>query len=433
MAEFIPPLIVNVEAKVAGAIASLGKVNAELSKMEVKLTGADLAMAKMSRASKLAGVAIEGIAASFGIMAVASVKHLMTVQEAQTRLEVAISKTGNNFEAIKPYIDTANKSMEGLGFTTAQTYDALAKMTAASGSPRLALESLAATADLARAKQMDLADAGTLVARASIGQAKGLGDLGIALGKTLPKGATFAQVLKAIEDRYGGLAQKSKKDLAVQLDVLKAKFGELEVKLGTALLPTFESIANWIISTGLPDLEKLGKWFSDNKGTVEAFGTALAGIWAVSKITTAVTAIISVIKTLIATYNALKIAAGLAFIAEAAATGGASLAPAALATTAAGLAVAGLWGFSKLAEQQGGTGTAIAPTAITGVSMGRQYGTYASLSSLKSRSVPRYDSKTTKPAKTSIASQQRGSTLNINIKTDHSRATIDSIKNGNTK
>ena len=190
----------------------------------------------MEKASKLAGAALLGLGGAFAIFGVASVETLDKVENSQANLEVAIKNTGVAYEAAKPAVDAHAKSMMALGFTYDDTYAALAKMTAASGSPQLALDSLSVAADLARAKTMSLADAGNLVARASIGQAKGLGDLGIALGKTLPKGASMAQIFKAIEDRVGGSARAFKNTLSGGIAVAQANFQALQIQIGTALL-----------------------------------------------------------------------------------------------------------------------------------------------------------------------------------------------------
>ena len=145
--------------------------------------------------------------------------------------------------------------MKNLGFAYTDTYDALAKMTAASGSPQVALNTLSAAADLARFKNISLADAGTLLARATIGQAKGLGDLGIAIGKTLPKGASLAQILKAVEDRAGGAASAFKDTLGGSLAVAQANFQALEISIGTKLLPYAIKFTNWISRDAIPALK----------------------------------------------------------------------------------------------------------------------------------------------------------------------------------
>ena len=453
MAEFFPPVIFEVKAKATEAIAEFGKVNKELALMEKHGILAGGALGKFEKSAKLTGTALLGLAGAFSVFAVVSVKHLMSVQEAQTKLEVAVKNTGVSFENAKPYIDKADLAMQDLGFSTQDTYDALAKMTAASGSPRLALDSLAATADLARAKNMSLADAGVLVARASIGQAKGLGDLGIALGKTLPKGATFEQILKAIEDRYGSLAQKSKKDLAVQLETLKAKFGALQVQVGTAVLPAFEKLANWMTTTLIPALKDMFKWADKNKPIFVALGIAMAAIWAVPK----VAAIITALGLLGDAYVGLGTKAAAAAVAESAATG-AEIATAAAAT---GGVIAGLgavtsvgivggvgYGFyeagtskakptmPKIGGKGGGAAMAAYQKQLAAWQASQvptpKAGALPSKDLLNGKKIPRYDTNKGTGKKISVKEAERGQTIINNTLHIYnpSPAVISAIKNG---
>jgi hypothetical protein len=345
MAEFFPPVLFEIKAKATEAIATFGQVNKELAKMEKNGVLASGALGKMEKASRLAGTALLGLGGAFAAFGIASVRTLDKVEKSQANLEVAVKNTGVSFEAAKPTIDAHAKSMMDLGFTYDDTYAALAKMTAASGSPQLALDSLSVAADLARAKQISLADAGNLVARASIGQAKGLGDLGIALGKTLPKGATMAQIFKAIEDRVGGAAYAFKNTLSGGIAVANANFQALQVQVGTDLVPSLISLTKWITDTGIPKLRDLFNFIKDHKQLVIDIGVAFAAIWATSKITAGVQTAIALIKTLIGVYRSLQVAAGLAAIAEGAATLGGSLIPAA----AGAAAVAAALGVSYLA------------------------------------------------------------------------------------
>lgn len=322
MSEFLPPVLFEIKAKATEAIASFEKVNLELKKMDANGTLAGAGIKKAEMAAKYARVAVLGLVGAFGVLAVDSVKKTISAQEAMTKLEVAVKNTGVSFEDAKPYIEDAQTSMRNLGFTGTDTAEALAKMTAASGSPKLALDALGVAADLARAKNMSLADAGVLVARASIGQAKGLGDLGIAIGKTIPKGASMAQIFKAIEDRFGGLAQKSKNDLSVQLQVLRANFSAMEVQLGKALIPALSNVVNFVTNTFLPKLKDVGDWFSKHKTLVTEFGVALGTIWATSKIV----GFISMLTKVAEAFRAIAVASGIAAIAEGFATGGISIA-----------------------------------------------------------------------------------------------------------
>jgi hypothetical protein len=132
--------------------------------------------------------------------------------------------------------------------------------------------------------------------------------LGIAIGKTITKGASLSQILKAVEDRAGGAAGKfNGTTLPGKLRILQASFEELQVRLGTALLPYAIKFTDWITNTALPALEKFGSWFSKNKTVITDFAAALAGLWIGSKIGAGISAAIVAINAL---RNA-RIAAGL--------------------------------------------------------------------------------------------------------------------------
>jgi hypothetical protein len=340
MAEFIPPVILEVTAKVTGAIAGLQKVNGEMDKMEAKGALASGALGKVERASKLAGTALLGLGGAFGIFAAASIKQLDSFEKAQSNLETAITNTGVSFKDAQPIIQQHADAMMNLGFTYTDTYAALATMTAASGSPAIALKTLSAAADLARFKTISLSQAGTLLARAAIGQAKGLGDLGIALGKTIPKGASLATVLQAVESRAGNAAYNFKNTLAGSLQVAQANFQALEISVGKGLVPSLTHLSEWFNKKGIPALRSFFDLVSRHKGLFEGLAAALAVIWAVPK----VAGFMSAIGTMIKGYQALRDSALVAAAAEAWATGGINIA----AGTAAIAGVAAIYGGIKL-------------------------------------------------------------------------------------
>jgi hypothetical protein len=213
-----------------------------------------------------------------------------------------------------------------------------------------------------------------------MGQARGLGDLGLAIGKTIPKGATLQQILAMIETRTKGAA-KAAAD-ANPWSVLQVKFKALEEELGTALLPAFTKLTNWIINDGLPGLKSIGKWISDNKGLFEFLVGTLAALWVAPKID----ALLTTIATLTTAYDGLAVSAGGAATAESAATGGkfglskyvatASIAGAAGATIGTGAPmIGGATGLNKSATgrdivRAGGTAAGAGAGALVGASMG---------------------------------------------------------------
>ena len=311
----LTPVRVEFIVRAQEAIAQLQLVNAEMDKVAVKGKLAGTSMATMEKSSRLAGTALLGLGSVFGLVAYESIKSAMDLQTSQTRLQVAVKNSGVSFAAAKPVIDKHAEAMTKLGFTTQDTYEALGTMVTATRSPQMSLNALGAAADLARYKHISLAQASTLVSRAALGQARGLADLGLAINKTIPKGASFAQIMALIETRTHGAANAFAQTSQGQLLVLQARFKALTEDLGTQLLPAFNKIVAWIDGPGLNALKKLSKWFSDNKPIVVAFTTALAVIWAAPKID----AMLAAMKALVLGWQGVAAAAGEAAAAEGAA------------------------------------------------------------------------------------------------------------------
>ena len=313
----LTPVRVEFIVRAQEAIAELHRVNAEMDKVAVKGKLAGTSMATMEKSSRLAGTALLGLGSVFGLVAYESIKSAMDLQTSQTRLQVAVKNSGVSFAAAKPVIDKHAEAMTKLGFTTQDTYEALGTMTTATRSPQMSLNALGAAADLARYKHISLAQASTLVSRAALGQARGLADLGLAINKTIPKGASFAQIMALIETRTHGAANAFAQTSQGQLAILQARLKALTEDLGTQLLPAFNKILAWIDGPGLNALKKLGKWFSDNKPIVVAFTTALAVIWAAPKID----AMLAAMGKLVLGWQGVAAAAGEAAAAEGAASG----------------------------------------------------------------------------------------------------------------
>ena len=311
----LTPVRVEFIVRAQEAIAELHRVNAEMDKIAVKGKLAGTSMATLERSSRLAGTALLGLGSVFGLVAYESIKSAMDLQTSQTRLQTAVKNSGVSFAAAKPIIDKHAEAMTKLGFTTQDTYEALGTMTTATRSPQMALNALATTADLARYKHISLAEASKLVSRAALGQARGLADLGLAINKTIPKGASFAQILQSIEARTRNAATAFAQTSQGQLAILQARFKALTEDLGTKLLPAFNKVLAWLDGPGLNALKEFGEWFTNNKGVVTEFGLILASIWVAPKITK----LLTTLTTLGSAFKGVESAAKGAAVAEEAA------------------------------------------------------------------------------------------------------------------
>ena len=316
MSGFLPPVVFQVQAKATQAIAEFKRVNVELTKMEKQAAVAGASINKMNAALKLTKIAVLGLAGAFAVLSGFGIKEAMGDEVAMLKLKTAIDNTGQSFAAANPFIQQTADSLVELGFADDETFASLAKLTAATGDVKTAMKSMSVAADLARFKQMSLAEASDLLARASTGQARGLRDLGIATGVSMKQGASYEEILAAITERVGGMAEAFGNTASGKMAIFNAKFGELQEELGYKLLPILIKTVDFINMKLLPAFSRFFAFIDRNKQIIINFGAAFAAIWAFSKIQAGVTLAITAIKGLVVAYNTLKVAGLAAAIAS---------------------------------------------------------------------------------------------------------------------
>ena len=458
-------LIFEVRANAGQAFATFDKLGVQLEKVDAQALAAGGSFDKMGLASKAAGGVLLGVTGVMTAFGYEGIKAALSVASAQANLKTAVENTGVSWKQAQPAVEAMQEKMAGLGFASEDTITALANMTAATRSPAIALQNMGVVADLAAFKHETLAAAADTVSRAAMGQARGLADLGLAINKTIPKGATLAQITQLIADRTKNAAAAAAK--ADPWKVLTAQFGLMEEKLGTALMPAFEKLTNWLIKDGIPNLEKLGKWISQNIPLLESLGEILATIWIAPKID----AFLGVLAKMSKAWGGVTVAAGEAAAAEDAA--GASLLALDLNPILGMLAAAGVLltlisGMPQkdTSSKMSPAGGSVSGTAINGPSfdplhaslyppaatsktakktidplsasyLSTLQGKEGSLSSIMA-AVAALEK--TAGGKTSIKKAEKGITtystssgLNVSVQIDGTQATIKSIKYGNTK
>lgn len=316
MNTFLPPVVFEIRAKAKEAIAEFKKVNTELAKMDKEADKTSKSLAKMQAATKITRIAVLALASSFGILATVGIRAAMDEEKALLRLQTAVENVGQSFAAASPAVKQLGADLIELGFDDEQTYASLAKLTAATGDVKTAMRSMSVATDLARFKQISLTEASDLLARATTGQARGLRDLGIAMGMSLEKGASYEEILAAIEQRIGGTAKAFGETASGKMAIFNAKFDELKEQIGYALLPILLKTVTFINNKLIPTLTKFFGFIEKNKNIIINFGLAFAGIWAFAKIQAGAMAAIALIKGLVTAYNALKVAGIAAAVAQ---------------------------------------------------------------------------------------------------------------------
>jgi hypothetical protein len=188
-------------------------------------------MGKMG--SALAAVGIAGFLKD-------SVSKAMAAEKSWAQLSQAVDNTGISFASAEKAIrSTLSAQSELSAFSGGQLREGLLGLVQVTGDASRAQELLALTADLARAKGMDMATAAKLVGRVSMGSTSILTRYGI----VLEKGATATEALAAMQKKFGGAAEAYGNSTQGSIDKANNALGKLQVQIGTALLPTMGRVA----------------------------------------------------------------------------------------------------------------------------------------------------------------------------------------------
>jgi DNA-directed RNA polymerase subunit F len=303
MASFLPPAVFEIKAIADQAIAKFKEVDGELDKMGNSADSAGGKISGIDKASKIATAGVLAMGAAFVGFAAFGIKEANEAEQALNKLGVTLSNFGVNTAETRAKIEKLTGAYVDLGFggeEAAAGYDVLFRAT---GDLDKAQALLATSADLARVKNISLADASAIVAKASQGGAKAFKEMGITLDTTLPKAAAIEKAMGELNARIGGQAVAYTKTFAGQIVVMKEKFSDVAETLGTTLMPYLQKFLDFIIKT-VAWVKQNSSWLSILAGVIVTVTVSLAAYNAAVKVSMALTkawtAITSVHKTVTA-------------------------------------------------------------------------------------------------------------------------------------
>lgn len=230
----------------------------------------------MRRVGQIAAVGLAVATAAAIRFGIDSVKAFADAQEAQNKLAFAFEK----FPALADInIGALRKYNEQLARKTRFDDDATA-----SGQAVLAQFGLTGTQlkkltpllqDYAARTGKDLPTAAQDLGKALLGQGRALKAVGLELGDTGTLVGNFDQLVQGLSSTVGGFAERDAQTAAGRLEILQNRFGEVQEKVGEALLPAledlmgffesdvmpgFEGFAGWIAGTGVPAVKDMVGW-----------------------------------------------------------------------------------------------------------------------------------------------------------------------------
>jgi len=264
---FLPPVIFEIQANAAGAIASFRKVNTELSIMEAKALRAGKALSGFQKAAVVGTRALKVLSLAFIAFAAYGIKEIIVLEKSLVRLGQAMANAGVATKANLAATSALVDSYEDLGFGSENAADAYAVLITATQDVEKSNRMLALAADLARAKTMSLEDAARALSRAQAGNARIFTQFGITLDNSKPKAEAVEEAMKKLEQRLGGQAQAYAKTFAGQMAILSEGLGDIAEQIGMRVLPYLNKF--------VAALNNTGAWIRKNNDFVIALGIAI--------------------------------------------------------------------------------------------------------------------------------------------------------------
>ena len=365
-----------------------------------KDVSASKAMKDVGAQVKKVGIAFAAAGALASKFAYDAVKAAAEDEQSQVKLAKALSNTAG---ATKAQVASTEKLITKLQMTYGVADDklrpAFATLTRSTHSITESSKLMNTALDISAATGKDLGSVSLSLAKAHNGQFGALTRLGIPLDKSILKSKDFNKVMEVLTKTFGGSAKAATQTLTGKFNVLQQNLQETKESIGTALMPMVKKLADYVLNTVVPNLQsfvgvftgdkginsamhdgtikahewglkvkKALSWVWEHKNDFKLVGEYMAAFWVTQKIAGAVSVITKAFK-------AIRAVAAGAAVAEAFATGGASIGPGLLAASAvaAAFGVAALnvnWsnkGSKKdLTQQQQGTVSGIEQSNKTG-------------------------------------------------------------------
>lgn len=290
--------------------------------------------------------AVAGAAAlAFGADAVKAAAEDAAAQEklAET-IKATTNATAAQISGVEDYI---TKTSIAIGVTDDQLRPAFSRLVRSTKDTEEAQRLLNLALDLSVAVGKPVETVANALGKAYDGNTTALAKLGLGLDANLLKSKDNEAIIKSLETTYGRFAEGAAETAAVKFERIRIATEEAKESIGAALLPVVEQLSDYVLTTVVPNLEsfingltgqgslteasknatdgafkfgeqvkKVIKTVISLKDEIIIVGSVLAGLFVVSKISAAVMATISLIKTVITAYNALKAASIVAGVAS---------------------------------------------------------------------------------------------------------------------
>jgi len=248
----VPPVNIKVNVDATGVATGVSVVEQNLNALSAKAKSTTSAFGgfKTMALGMFAGnIMTQGMMALTNAFREAK-DGVIADQVAMSRLDQVLENIGVTSEKTKASVLATADSYYKLGFAGDDSITAMGSLVAATGDVEQATKLMAMSADFARYKDISQTQAAQILAKATMGNAKALKDLGITLDATLPKNQAITKAFAELNDKIGGQAVAYTKTFAGQMEILKEKFDNFLQIIATKILPILNKFLTFVLQNG---------------------------------------------------------------------------------------------------------------------------------------------------------------------------------------
>lgn len=231
------------------------RITGDASSYERALKHSESHTRKFGRALGDMGKIAGGILLSKGLEQVAigihgTIKAAEESEKVQAQLEQQLKASGESYDKFGGQIEQTVSHLSQLaGLDDEDLASAFIRLDRASGDAQASMDQLGLVADIARARNIDVAKAADLVAKAMDGNTNAFKRYGV----TVEKGASVQETLAAAQAKFAGQAEAYGKTAAGAHDRQRVALENLQESIGAKLLPIWNNMLNWA-ATQLPKI-----------------------------------------------------------------------------------------------------------------------------------------------------------------------------------
>ena len=265
-----PPVLFEVKANVVEALAGFNKVNASLKAMEAQAAKTGVALSRMTKTAVIATAAFKGLAIVAVGFAAIGVKEFSDLEKSMTQLGRAMANAGVNTKENRKAVEESLVAYEKLAFDAHESASAFSILIASTGSLEKSNKYLSVAADLARVKQMSLAEAARTISRASQGSARAFKEFGITLDASKPKAVAAEEAIDKLAKKLSGQAADYVNTFRGQLSLLGVQLQNIAEAVGAKVTP--------VLTAFLKGIQKVFGWVGKTTEAMAALAAVITGV-----------------------------------------------------------------------------------------------------------------------------------------------------------